>query len=87
MPHNIAIAACTHLIVCIQTHMFSYSGMTRLLDTAVAVMDAYESNIESFALPTLHERNSNSHQVILKQDPGTLRFELFLSHSQERPLH
>jgi chromosome partitioning protein len=35
-----AFAACTHLIVCIQTHMFSYSGMTRLLDTAVAVMDA-----------------------------------------------
>jgi chromosome partitioning protein len=23
-----AFAACTHLIVCIQTHMFSYSGMT-----------------------------------------------------------
>ena len=60
-----AFAACTHLIVCIQTHMFSYSGMTRLLDTVVAVMDAYETNIESYALPTLHERNSNSHQVIL----------------------
>lgn len=43
-----AFAACTHLIVCIQTHMFSYSGMTRLLDTAVAVMDAYETNIESY---------------------------------------
>lgn len=62
-----AFAACTHQIVCIQTHMFSYSGMTRLLDTAVAVMDAYEINIESYALPTLHERNSNSHQVILSK--------------------
>ena len=30
-------------------------------------MDAYESNIESYALPTLHERNSNSHQVILNK--------------------
>jgi hypothetical protein len=44
--------------------MFSYSGMTRLLDTAVAIMDAYETNTESFALPTLHERNSSSLQVL-----------------------
>ena len=62
-----AFAASTHLMVCIQTHVFSYSGMTRLPDTAVAVMDTYDINIESYALPTLHERNSNSHQVILEK--------------------
>jgi len=41
----------TPLVVCIQIYMFGYSGMTRLLDPAVAVMDAYERNIESYACP------------------------------------
>ncbi len=65
MPHNIAIAVCAHQIVCIQTHRFNHSGITQLLEIVVAVMDANQTNIKSYALPTLHERNSNSHEVIL----------------------
>lgn len=60
-----AFTASDVLLVCIQTQMFSFSAVERLLQTVNEVAEQYELPISAYALPTMFERNSNSHKAIL----------------------
>lgn len=62
-----AFTACNLLLVCIQTHLFSFSAVEKLLQTVNEVMDQYELSIAAYALPTMFEKQSNAHKAILKK--------------------
>lgn len=60
-----AFTASNALLVCIQTQMFSFQAVERLLKTVNEVSEQYELPIAAYALPTMFEKSSNAHKAIL----------------------
>jgi chromosome partitioning protein len=62
-----AFTASDVLLICIQTQMFSFAAVERLLRTVNEVTEQYELPIAAYALPTMYEKNSNAHNAILNK--------------------
>ncbi|HNC46982.1 MAG TPA: ParA family protein [Acidobacteriota bacterium] len=62
-----AFTACNILLVCVQTHLFSFTAVEKLLQTVNEVSEQYEIPIAAYALPTMFEKSSNSHNVVLEK--------------------
>lgn len=62
-----AFTASNILLVCIQTQMFSFAAVERLLRTVNEVIDQYDIEIGAYALPTVYEKNSNAHRAIYEK--------------------
>lgn len=79
-----ALVAATHTVITIQTNWFAYEAIKRLMTIVSDVIDESNPELQTYALATMHRKNVNINEDVLKQireDFGTLAFKTVIPYT------
>jgi len=79
-----ALVAATHTVITIQTNWFAYEAIKRLMTIIGDVVDESNPDLVTYALATMHRKNVNINEDVLKQireDFGALTFDAVIPYT------